>query len=267
MQAPPTPSVRAAADRLIRELTASRRPAGQFDASRYFRSTEQLAFLNVGTPTVRRLARAVAKEQRSAWTADDAVGLACLLMHDPHLEVKGAGLEVVVAFKRQLRPGHLATFKRWLASNLAANWATTDLLSCGLIAPLLLVHPELVVKVGAWHRHRNMWVRRASAVSLVPLARKGLALDVAYTTANALHQDPADLIQKAAGWLLKESGKTDRARLEHYLADHGAGIPRTTVRYAIEHFPPNRRDRLLRLTRSHATGTEKSPRSKAAAFR
>lgn len=261
------PGVQEAAGRLIRDVTAGSRPAGEFDASRYFRSSERLAFLNVGTQTVRRHARAVANEHRGLWTADDAVHLANLLMCDPHLEIKGAGLEVVVAFKRQLAPRHLAIFKRWLATDLAANWATTDLLSCGLIAPLLLAHPELIPTVSAWHRHRNMWVRRASAVSLVPLARKGLALDAAYATANALHRDPADLIQKAAGWLLRESGKTDRARLERYLVVHGAGVPRTTVRYAIEHFPPTARNRLLRVTRPSSVERPKTPSFKAPAFR
>lgn len=263
----PTPTVRAAAERLIGELTASGRPAGEFDASRYFRSSERLAFLNVGAQTVRRLARAVASEHRDDWSVDDAMSLAGVLIAKPQLEVKGAGLEVVVAFRRYLAPRHLTIFKRWLASDLSANWATTDLLSCGLIAPLLITHLELATTVGAWHRHRNMWVRRASAVSLVPLARKGLALDAAYATARALHPDPADLIQKAAGWLLREAGKTDRARLERYLVAQGPGIPRTTLRYAIEHFAPEARGRLLRVTRQPSTAPAKSPSSKVRAFR
>ena len=93
-----------------------------------------------------------------------------------------------------------------------------------------------------------MWVRRAAAVSLIPSVRKGAALDVAYKVARALHADREDLIQKAVGWLLREAGKTDPARLERYLRQHGPSIPRTTVRYAIERMPDAKRKRLLVIT-------------------
>ena len=49
----------------------------------------------------------------------------------------------------------------------------------------------------------------------------------------------------AAGWLLREAGKTDLRRLERFLRRYGPSIPRTTVRYAIERFPPRERHRLL----------------------
>ncbi len=38
--------------------------------------------------------------------------------------------------------------------------------------------------------------------------------------------------------MLREAGKPDMPRLERYLRAHGSRIPRTTVRYAIERFPP-----------------------------
>jgi hypothetical protein len=76
------------------------------------------------------------------------------------------------------------------------------------------------------------------------------ALREAYGVAKALHRDPHDLIQKAVGWMLREAGKSDPARLERYLNANGPRIPRTTVRYAIERFAPAKRLRLLRLTRS-----------------
>ena len=109
-----------------------------------------------------------------------------------------------------------------------------------LIGPLLLAHPALVPRVAAWSRDRNMWVRRASAVSLIPSARKGLALDAATASRRRLHADREDLIQKAVGWMLREAGKTDPARLERYLRANVRLIPRTTFRYAIERFSTQR---------------------------
>jgi 3-methyladenine DNA glycosylase AlkD len=62
--------------------------------------------------------------------------------------------------------------------------------------------------------------------------------------------DAHDLIHKACGWLLREAGKSDAARLERYLLEHRSAIPRTTVRYAIERFPESKRQRILQETRS-----------------
>jgi 3-methyladenine DNA glycosylase AlkD len=115
---------------------------------------------------------------------------------------------------------------------------------------LLLKHPELGARLRTWARDRNLWVRRASIVSLIPLARRGESLDLIYEIAQRLHRDHEDLIQKAVGWTLREAGKRDMARLERYLRANGPSIPRTTVRYAIERFPPARRAALLRGTRN-----------------
>jgi 3-methyladenine DNA glycosylase AlkD len=109
--------------------------------------------------------------------------------------------------------------------------------------------PELAARLRVWSRDRNMWVRRASIVGLIPLARRGHSLDLVYEIAKRLHVDQEDLIQKAVGWALREAGKTDPARLERHLRANGAAIPRTTLRYAIERFPDARRRALLRDTK------------------
>ena len=75
------------------------------------------------------------------------------------------------------------------------------------------------------------------------------SLDLVYEIAKRLHGDREDLIQKAVGWTLREAGKTDLARLERYLRANGARIPRLTLRYAIERFPPAKRAALLKETR------------------
>lgn len=236
--------VAAAARRLI---AARARPVGAFDFSRYFRDTAGLAFYNTGIGAVREVARSLVRANRGAWTADDALAFADLMIADRHLEVKALGIAVLAAYRRSFTPSMLTTWKRWLALDRAANWATTDDICGSLIGPLLVAKPGLVRGVTRWSRHPNLWVRRASAVALIKPIHSGAPLDDAYRVAKALHPDKADLIHKAAGWLLREAGREDPRRLERYLTAHHRAIPRTTFRYAIERFSPRPRRKLMRL--------------------
>src|SRR4029077_6407531 len=110
-----------------------------------------------------------------------------LLMPDRHLEAKSVGIEVVARYRRQFAPRLLPAWKRWLARNYSTNWATTDAICGVLIGPLLVMYPALAPQMRGWSRYRNMWVRRASAVSLIPLARRDAQLDVVYDVAGTLH--------------------------------------------------------------------------------
>jgi 3-methyladenine DNA glycosylase AlkD len=232
-----------------RALERLARPAGSFDASRYFRGADDLGFYNIGTDRVRAMAREIARNNQEAWSLDDACAFASALITDRHLEVKGLGIEVLARYRRHFTPALLPVWKEWLARNYSANWATTDAICGLLIGRLVTARPDLAAGVARWAADRNMWVRRASIVGLIPIARRGIALDILYRTARRLHRDEEDLIQKAVGWALREAGKTDMARLERYLRANGPGIPRTTLRYAIERFPPKKRKQLLLATR------------------
>jgi 3-methyladenine DNA glycosylase AlkD len=227
-----------------------KRPAGRFDASRYFRGGGELGFYNVGTAAVRALARDIFLARRDAWSIDDAMAFADVLIRDRVLEVKSVGIEVVSRYRRDFSPRLLPAWKRWLADNRAANWATTDLVCGVLVGPLLVQYPELAFRMRTWAQDRNLWVRRASIVALLASVRRGAAVDLVYEIAERLHGDREDLIQKAVGWGLREAGKIDMSRLERYLRANGRSIPRTTVRYAIERFPPAKRQILLQDTRA-----------------
>jgi 3-methyladenine DNA glycosylase AlkD len=233
-----------------RELARMARPAGTFDAQRYFRGDHKLRLYNTGTEPMRAFARSVYEANRDHWSVADAMVFAGELITDEYLETKSVGIEVVARFRRSFTPNLLPQWKQWLAGNHSANWATTDSICGQLIGPLLVQHPALGEKLRGWSRDRNMWVRRASIVGLILLIRKGMALDIAYDIAQALHADKEDLIQKAVGWVLREAGKADPGRLEQYLLANGPAIPRTTLRYAVERFPGAKRQRLLDATRS-----------------
>lgn len=223
-------------------------------ARAYFKSSDDAIFFGVRAPKVREIEKQIYGVVGNAWGAADALRFADMMIRRKHLEAKAVGILLLSRYARAFDEDLSAIVRAWLAAGYGSNWATTDLLSTAVVTPLLDQHPELLGDLVSWTGSEFMWVRRAAAVSLTPLARKGKHLETAYAVAAALLGDREDLMHKAVGWLLRECGKTDPRRLEAFLLKNGACIPRTALRYAIERFPVARRRRLLERTRSECSG-------------
>lgn len=232
---------------ILRALLESANRTTASQAQAYFK--EPIAVIGVATPKVRLIARGVHARVKSEWDVAQALALCELLLPDPRLEVKVAGLFVLERFQKRLGPDSLPIFQRWILAGWCDSWAVIDGLCSYILGPLLLRHPALAVQTMRWVDASSLWLRRAAAVSLIVAARKGKLLDEAYAVAGKLLCDPEDLVQKACGWLLKEAGKSDTRRLQGFLQEHGSRCARTTFRYAIEKFPEAVRQRLLRQKR------------------
>jgi 3-methyladenine DNA glycosylase AlkD len=235
--------------RALAELKKNGTPERALGAAAYFKSYEKLKFFGVDSPTVRRMAAAILKEGAGEWRLADAVAFADAMIARPELEAKGLGVCLLGKFRRQFTPALLPKTRQWLA-RYCNDWASTDNLCGDVIGPLLADHPELIPELRAWRTSPKLYVRRASAVALLPAIRKGEALDDAYAVALILGQEEHHLLQKAAGWVLREAGKADMPRLERFLRKHGRKLGRTTISYALERFHSARRSELLATTRS-----------------
>ena len=91
----------------------------------------------------------------------------------------------------------------------------------------------------------TLWDRRIAMLSTFHYIRKN-DLDDTFAYAKRLLTDPADLMHKASGWMLREAGKRDEPRLLKFLDDHSVEMPRTMLRYSIEKLSPSVRQRYLR---------------------
>ena len=93
-------------------------------------------------------------------------------------------------------------------------------------------------------RSNNIWERRTAIVSTFYFI-KNKETDDTFKIAEILVNDDQDLIHKAAGWALRSAGQTDRQALLNFLEKHAKTMPRTLLRYAIEHFDKKQRDYYL----------------------
>jgi 3-methyladenine DNA glycosylase AlkD len=59
--------------------------------------------------------------------------------------------------------------------------------------------------------------------------------------AEMLLGDSQDLIHKATGWALRAAGDRDPKAVRAFLDLHAATMPRTALRYALEHFDDDER--------------------------
>jgi 3-methyladenine DNA glycosylase AlkD len=246
--AKPTPTEIAA--EIVARLEKGADPVRAEGARRYFR--EKVEFYGWTTAGMRALALDVAARIRPAWSLKEALGLAEILLPEKKFESKSAAIVLLLSFKKEFTPAVARRIKAWLAKDYCDNWAAVDILCPEALGWLIERHPGLADEIYEWTSHRNRWVRRASIVAYVPLARHGKFLDQAYRTAEAMFGTEDDLLQKATGWMLREAGKKDMPRLRRFLLDNGPRVPRTTLRYAIERFPAEERRKLLLATKPPA---------------
>ena len=93
-----------------------------------------------------------------------------------------------------------------------------------------------------------LWEQRISIVSTYVFIRENDFHDT-LELSKKLFAHKHDLMHKAVGWMLREAGKRDRKTLTDFLKEYATKMPRTTLRYAIEHYPEPERQYFLKKKR------------------
>ena len=95
-------------------------------------------------------------------------------------------------------------------------------------------------------RSKSPWERRTAITATYYFLRQG-DVDDTFKIAEILVHDQHDLVQKAVGGWVREAGKKDLQKLLGFLDQYAATMPRTLLRYAIEHLEKEQREHYLNL--------------------
>lgn len=138
--------------------------------------------------------------------------------------------------KREYEKSDFSIFERWIREYVN-NWASCDTLCNHTVGTIVEKYPELLQELIKWTASQNRWVRRASAVSLIVPARKGLFLNEILDIAALLLTDNDDMVQKGYGWMLKVCSQAHLDEVYRFITERKSVMPRTALRYAIEKMP------------------------------
>jgi 3-methyladenine DNA glycosylase AlkD len=196
-------------------------------------------FHGIVMPKVRKIVKA-----HACATKSDILRLLHSTFHEERMT---ALLILVEQYKRGDENQKNAIYNLYLAETAwINNWDLVDLTAPQIVGAHLFGKHVSVLKDLALSR--DLWERRISMLATHYFIRQGECKE-ALRIAKVLVHDSHDLIHKAVGWMLREVGKRCSRETEcDFLDRHAAVMPRTMLRYAIEHFPEKLRQHYLHMS-------------------
>jgi len=222
------------------ELNAAADPAQAAGMARFFKTGkgeygEGDKFLGISVPAQRK----IALRYRSLPLVEIAN-----LLQSPWHEHRFCALEILVhEYERGDEAAKRKIFRFYLQNTAGINnWDLVDTSAPYIVGAHLLHRSRRLLDRLA--KSKSLWERRIAIVATLSLIRHG-EIDDTFRIAEALLGDRHDLMHKAVGWALRETGKVSRPALLRVIETHYAAMPRTALRYAIEHLPPEQRKEIL----------------------
>ena len=234
--------------RLYNEILSRQDPEQAVNLSRFFKTGkgqygEGDKFLGIKVPVTREVVK-------QCWQETSFEDLETYVTSEYHEMRLAALLTLVQIFKHAKKD--ITLQQQCVAFYLTHtqyinNWDLVDL-SCYELLGTWLLDKDRTLLYDLARDGKTIWEQRIGIVSTMQLLRHGELHDT-YAIADIFLAKPLplhDLLQKAVGWLLREAGKRDEQRLKGWLSTRYKTMPRTMLRYAIEKFPENERQKFMR---------------------
>ncbi|MBN2884480.1 DNA alkylation repair protein [Patescibacteria group bacterium] len=197
-------------------------------------------FLGISMPSLHHLSK--------SWAEMSDKALEELLV-SPYHEIRMLGALIMVlryqAAKTDLAKSKAMKFYLQHRTSLN-NWDLVDVTAPKVWGDYLTTHVFARKDLYKFARSKNLWERRLAMVACYALIRNNDFKDTIALSLLLLN-DQEDLMHKAVGWMLRELGKRDVKLLTKFIIENGARMPRTCLRYAIEHFSKEERQKYLQI--------------------
>jgi len=205
---------------------------------------EEIKLYGVRTKKVKEIS---SKHFKKVKTLDfyDVLKVCEKLLQSKYMEESYVAFDWTHRLRKNFKRLDIKIFEKWM-NKYVDNWAKCDFLGTRIMGYMIETYPKLVKDVKSWHKSKNRWMKRASAVSFVGPGRKGLYLKDIFEVATKLMYDEDDLVQKGYGWMLKEASKVHQKQVFNFVVKHRKTMPRTALRYAIEKMPPKLRKEAMK---------------------
>lgn len=157
-------------------------------------------------------------------------------------------------FKKQVFNFYLKNISR------INNWDLVDLSAPNIVGDYIFNFynkKEVASFLLKLAKAKNLWSRRIAVLATFAFVKNNQLAEILelaefllikpLDSAQGKQRESHDLIHKALGWMLRETGKRNKKILINFLNKFGSLLPRTTLRYALEKFSLTERQKYLSL--------------------
>lgn len=204
-------------------------------SSRYFKEGEEPLTYGVKVVDVNKIGKEFYKEIQDS-SKNEIFEICEELWKSRYFEEAVIACIFSESLHKKYEPSDFETFERWV-KKYVNNWADCDTLCNHTVGTFVMMYPEYISELKKWAKSPSRWTKRASAVSLIIPARKGLFLKDIFEIADTLLLDKDDMVQKGYGWMLKATSQAYQKEVFDYVMSKKTVMPRTALRYAIEKMP------------------------------
>lgn len=204
-------------------------------SGRFFKEGEKALVYGVGMKEVSKIGKEFYKQIQDN-SKNEIFEICEELWRSKYFEEAVIACIFTESLNKKYEPSDFKIFEHWV-KEYVNNWADCDTLCNHTVGTFVIMYPEYVNKLKDWASSPNRWVRRASAVSLIIPARKGMFLKDIFEISNILLLDKDDMVQKGYGWMLKVASETYQKEVFDYVMSKKEIMPRTALRYSIEKMP------------------------------
>lgn len=229
------------AEQVIRELQENARAEIAAHSAVFFKTQpggygEGDQFYGIRVPVLRK----IAKRFRNL----DLDEVDVLLKHPIH-EVRLTAVFILIEHFSKGDEKIRESIVQLYLSNLEGinNWDLVDSSCPYILGPYLMQKDRQILY--DFSKSQSLWKRRIAIITCFHFIKNHDFTDALHIC-EILLQDHYDLIHKATGWMLREIGNRDKYAALQFLQQHYHAMPRTMLRYAIEKFDPEKRQRILR---------------------